>query len=207
MKKCLVTGAAGFIGFHLCLKLINEGYNVVGIDNMNNYYDVNLKKDRVKYLEKFQASSSGTKFNFEIIDLKDSDKIRRLIKEFEPQTVCHLAAQAGVRYSIENPYTYIDNNITGTVNLLEASKDYGVTDIVFASTSSVYGLNENMPFVEESSTDTPISTYASTKKSCELLLHTYNNLYKIRVRILRFFLQYMDLGAGQIWRFSCLQKQ
>ena len=157
MKKILVTGAAGFIGFHLSKKLIEQGYAVIGIDNVNNYYDINLKKARLKILQKLQN------FKFFEIDISDQSTLRELGQSNNFQIIINLAAQAGVQYSIENPYVYIDSNISGFLNILELSKDQNVEHLIYASSSSVYGLNSS-PFSELDAVDHPISLYAATKK-------------------------------------------
>ena len=193
-KKCLVTGSAGFIGSNLSAKLINEGYEIICVDNFNEYYDVNLKKARVSSL----INAPSQVIN---LDLRDADKFDSLVKEFKPEVICHLAAQAGVRYSLDNPHSYIDNNITATINVLEAAKQNHVKDFIFASTSSVYGLSEDMPFSEKENINSTISTYSSTKRACELLCHTYSHLYGTRIRILRFFTVYGPWGRPDMALF------
>ena len=172
--KILVTGAAGFIGFHTCLNLIQKGHHVYGIDNINDYYDPKLKYDRLKELgfsksetEIFKKEVKSSKFNllrFSRIDLADEASINSLFKHEEFEVVCNLAAQAGVRYSIENPRAYIDSNITGFLNILEACRNYSVNHLVYASSSSVYGKNKKIPFETSDNVDHPISLYAATKK-------------------------------------------
>ena len=185
----LVTGVAGFIGMHVSKKLANLGYNFVGIDNLNNYYDVKLKDSRLNYL-----NNETKNFKFLKVDIQDYSKLRDLFHKFRLDSIIHLAAQAGVRYSLKSPQTYIDSNITGFLNILELSKENNIKHLVFASSSSVYGLNENVPFSEKEDTSHPVSLYAATKKSNEVMAHTYSNLYKIPVTGLRFFTVYGPWG-------------
>lgn len=203
-NKILITGAAGFIGFHLCQQLLQQGYNVVGLDNLNNYYDVSLKFDRLAELgiAKSEASyynrscQSETHKNFEFIQLKLEDRVHlpHLFENHDFDKVCNLAAQAGVRYSIENPEVYADSNISGFLNLLECMRHHQVNKLVYASSSSVYGNNKKVPFSETDPVDKPISVYAATKKSNELLAHTYSYLYGIQCIGLRFFTVYGAWG-------------
>ena len=172
-QNILITGAAGFIGFHLSRRLMKEGYLVTGLDNLNNYYDVNLKAARLDIL------LQDKNFNFEKIDLLERDKINELFKSLKFDYVVNLAAQAGVRYSLINPYAYIDSNISGFMNILEACRQNPVKHLVFASSSSVYGANTKMPFSVHHNVDHPVSLYAATKKANELMAHTYANLYNI----------------------------
>lgn len=195
MKKILVTGAAGFIGFHLSKKLIEQGYAVIGIDNVNNYYDINLKKARLKILQKLQN------FKFFEIDISDQSTLRELGQSNNFQIIINLAAQAGVQYSIENPYVYIDSNISGFLNILELSKDQNVEHLIYASSSSVYGLNSS-PFSELDAVDHPISLYAATKKSNELMAHTYSYLYNMNTTGLRFFTVYGPWGRPDMALFK-----
>jgi len=202
--KILVTGAAGFIGFHTCLKLVNQGYEVYGIDNINDYYDPKLKFDRLDELGFNQATSKlfknevqSAKFNslrFSRIDLVDHESIDDLFKQEQFEVVCNLAAQAGVRYSIENPKAYIDSNISGFLNILEGCRNHKVKHLVYASSSSVYGENEKVPFETSDNVDHPISLYAATKKSNELMAHTYGHLYGFKTTGLRFFTVYGPWG-------------
>ncbi len=194
-KSILVTGAAGFIGSHLVHKLLDgNGDSLIAIDNYNSYYDSELKKSRAeRVIEKAEILATPN-FHFLNIELQDLDSIKQIINDNKITTICHLAAQPGVRYSLKDPQSYIDNNLTATINILESSRQCGVKDIVFASTSSVYGLNTDMPFTENSSIDSTISTYSSTKRACELLCHAYHHLYGIRFRILRFFTVYGPWG-------------
>ena len=202
--KILVTGAAGFIGFHLSKKLLDKGYNVIGIDNINDYYNVDLKYDRLKELgiQKETAavfhtetiSSSYSDFKFMRINLEDKAALTTLFEKEKFDVVCNLAAQAGVRYSIENPDAYIQSNIVGFLNILECARYNNIKHLVYASSSSVYGANAKIPFSEEDKVDTPVSLYAATKKSNELMAHTYSHLYKIPTTGLRFFTVYGPWG-------------
>ena len=186
--KILVTGVAGFIGMHSAKKLLDDGHEVIGIDNLNDYYDVSLKEDRLKTLEGYQN------FRFVKLDIKDQKDVLSLFKKELPQRVLHLAAQAGVRYSIQNPYIYIDSNIQGFINILEGCRAIKTEHLVFASSSSVYGGNEKVPFSEHDNVDHPVSLYAATKKANELMAHTYSHLYQIPTTGLRFFTVYGPWG-------------
>lgn len=202
--KILVTGAAGFIGFHLSTLLLSKGHQVVGIDNINDYYDVNLKYARLNELgiEEKEASEFGNQvsslknesFSFLRVNLEDKAKIDQLFEKEKFEVVCNLAAQAGVRYSIENPQAYVDSNIVGYVNLLEACRNNDVKHLVYASSSSVYGLNSKIPFSTQDTVDTPISLYAASKKSNELMAHTYSHLFGFATTGLRFFTVYGPWG-------------
>jgi len=202
--KILVTGVAGFIGFHTCLKLVNQGHDVYGIDNINDYYDPKLKFDRLKELgfdeieaNVFKIEVQSTKYNglrFSRIDLVDDISISNLFELERFEVVCNLAAQAGVRYSIENPKAYIDSNITGFLNILEGCRNHQVKHLVYASSSSVYGENKKVPFETTDNADHPISLYAATKKSNELMAHTYGHLYGFKTTGLRFFTVYGPWG-------------
>ncbi len=194
-KQVLVTGAAGFIGFHLINKLCQAGYVVAGIDNLNDYYDPELKKARLAILNDLSA------FSFYQIDLLEKEKLDALFKENNFQYVVNLAAQAGVRYSIQNPYAYIDANITGFLNILEACRHHPVEHLVYASSSSVYGGNTQMPFSTHHNVDHPVSLYAATKKSNELMAHTYSHLYGIPTTGLRFFTVYGPYGRPDMALF------
>ena len=196
--KLLVTGAAGFIGYHLVKNLLNEGHSVVGVDGLNDYYDVTLKEAR---LTKLSALNKGV-FHFEKIDLKDKDHIERIFKDYSFDSVIHLAAQAGVRYSLENPHAYIDSNLTAFVNLLECCRRQKIAHTIFASSSSVYGLNVKQPLDVEDKTDFPISLYAATKKSNELLAYSYSHLYDMPVTGLRFFTVYGPYGRPDMAYFK-----
>jgi UDP-glucuronate 4-epimerase len=201
--KILVTGTAGFIGFHLIKKLVSLGHSVTGIDNINDYYDVNIKyarlfqsgikREEIHYGEKRKSINIDNYF-FIKLDLSDREKVFSLFHDGQFDCVCNLAAQAGVRYSLENPYAYIDSNICGFLNILEACRNCGVKHLVFASSSSVYGLNEKVPFSVMDTADHPVSLYAVTKKSNELMAHAYSHLYNIPVTGLRFFTVYGPWG-------------
>ena len=194
-SKILVTGAAGFIGFSLAKRLIERGDEVVGVDNLNDYYDVNLKKARLAQLEGRQG------FRFVKMSLEDREGILSLFKEERFDKAINLAAQAGVRYSLINPYSYIDSNIVGFINLLEGCRHNGVKHFVFASSSSVYGANTKMPFSVHDNVDHPVSLYAATKKSNELMAHTYSHLYQLPCTGLRFFTVYGPWGRPDMALF------
>ncbi len=193
--KILVTGAAGFIGFHLCRRLLKDGYQVVGIDNLNDYYDVNLKKGRLTQLE----ATPG--FQFFKLDLAGREGISHLFAKEKFHLVAHLAAQAGVRYSLTNPHAYIDSNIVGFTNILEACRHNEVRHLTYASSSSVYGANTSMPFSVHHNVDHPVSLYAATKKANELMAHTYSHLYGLPCTGLRFFTVYGPWGRPDMALF------
>ncbi len=202
-RKILVTGTAGFIGFHLAKKLLERGDEVVGLDNINDYYDVNLKYARLNELGISQNEITSNKLiksdkypnhKFIKMDLSNTNDINALFEKEKFDGVCNLAAQAGVRYSIENPHAYIQSNVVGFMNILEACRNYDVKNLSYASSSSVYGLNKSQPFKTTDKTDTPISLYAATKKSNELMAHTYSHLYGIKTTGLRFFTVYGPWG-------------
>ncbi|MGI6155890.1 MAG: NAD-dependent epimerase [Enterococcus lemanii] len=199
MKKILITGAAGFIGARLAT-LLNDTYEIIGIDNLNDYYDVSLKKERLKLLD--------VKKNFKFIkmDLADKEKVHSLFENEKFDLVVHLGAQAGVRYSIENPFAYIDSNITGTMNILEGARHFPVEHLIYASSSSVYGGNKKTPFSTDDNVDHPVSLYAATKKSNELMAHTYSHLYGIPTTGLRFFTVYGPMGRPDMAYFSFTNK-
>lgn len=190
----LVTGGAGFIGCHLILRLLDEGHSVICVDNMNDYYDPELKKARLSLFKE--------KVKFYKTDISDREKLEVVFKENKIDKICHLAAQAGVRYSLENPFVYGMSNFQGTLNILEYAKRYGIKHIVFASTSSIYGLNKKMPFTEEDRVDTPISIYSSSKRSCELLAFSYCHLFNMNVTCLRFFTVYGPYGRPDMAFFK-----
>lgn len=194
--KILVTGAAGFIGFHTAAKLLERGYQVVGLDNLNDYYDVSLKRARLGHLE------ARPSFRFERLDLADRGGMTKLFERERFTRVIHLAAQAGVRYSIEAPHTYIDSNVVGTLNVLEGCRHNGVEHLVYASTSSVYGANTRMPFSVHSLADHPVSLYAATKRANELMAHNYSWLFKLPTTGLRFFTVYGPWGRPDMALFK-----
>lgn len=195
MKKILVTGAAGFIGFHTSKKLLEAGFHVFGIDNLTDYYDVSLKQDRMSILKK------NKHFGFSEFDLIEESEIHRVFEFFRPEIIVHLAAQAGVRYSMKNPKVYLDSNINGFVNLLEACRRYPVEHFIFASSSSVYGANRSMPFKVGDTVDYPISLYAATKRANELLAFTYAHNFQIPLTGLRFFTVYGPWGRPDMSPF------
>jgi UDP-glucuronate 4-epimerase len=195
--KFLVTGAAGFIGFHLSKRLCEQGHEVVGIDNLNDYYDVNLKLARLAELDEYVCEKPITgagSFRFIKLDLIDREGIAKLFSDEQFERVIHLAAQAGVRYSIENPMAYADSNLTGHLSILEGCRNNNVKHLIYASSSSVYGLNNKTPFATSDSVDHPVSLYAATKKSNELMAHSYSHLYDIPTTGLRFFTVYGSWG-------------
>lgn len=188
METILVTGAAGFIGFHLSRKLLREGYNVVGVDNLNDYYSVDLKFDRLRVLRRFPN------FKFKKLDLVDQKALQEIFERYQFDYVYHLAAQAGVRYSISHPEEYVKSNVNGFLSILECCRHHPVKHLMYASSSSVYGLNIKQPFKTSDTTDHPISLYAATKKSNELMAHTYSHLYELPTTGLRFFTVYGPYG-------------
>jgi UDP-glucuronate 4-epimerase len=194
-QNVLVTGAAGFIGFHLAKRLLKDGYQVVGIDNMNPYYEVALKEARLKNLK------SEGKFTFFKMDLSDRQQLEDIFGGIGFDVVVNMAAQAGVRYSIENPYAYVDSNLVGFVNLLECCRHKQVKHLVFASSSSVYGANTKMPFSVHHNVDHPVSLYAATKKANELMAHSYSHLYRLPCTGLRFFTVYGPWGRPDMALF------
>jgi len=196
--KILVTGAAGFIGYHLCKKLTkNKRNHVFGIDNLNSYYDINLKKNRINDLKK-----QNNKFKFYKLDLKNFKSIKDNFKKNKYDYVIHLAAQAGVRFSLENSRTYLDNNIIVFYNMLELSKEFKIKHLIYASTSSVYGDSKSFPLNENLPTDKPLSFYAATKKCNEIMAYTYSNLYKFKCTGLRFFTVYGPFGRPDMALFK-----
>ena len=193
--KVLVTGAAGFIGYHVCQRLLDRGDDVVGVDNVNDYYDPKLKEARLERLR-------SNRFRFERLDIADAEGMRRLFADAKPQRVLNLAAQAGVRYSLINPQAYVDANLQGFLNVLEGSRHNGVEHLVFASSSSVYGANTAQPFSEHHNVDHPVSLYAATKKANELMAHTYAALFKLPCTGLRFFTVYGPWGRPDMALFK-----
>lgn len=209
--RILVTGCAGFIGYHLTQKLIENDHEVVGIDNLNDYYDVRLKLDRLKELgiesdkalhhNKQTENNSGKNFKFIRISIEDRKNLPQLFNDNHFDVICNLAAQAGVRYSLENPEAYVDSNIVGFLNILECCKDHNIEHLVYASSSSVYGMNKKIPFNTKDSVDHPVSLYAASKKSNELMAHTYSHLYGMRTTGLRFFTVYGPWGRPDMAMF------
>ena len=212
-KTILVTGAAGFIGYHLCEALLKAGHNIVGLDNINDYYDEDLKYARLHQLgveretaevfdELCNSISHGTQMQFIRMHLQDRESLPTLFKKFKFDMVCNLAAQPGVRYSLENPEAYIDSNINGFLNILECCRHQDVKRLVYASSSSIYGNSDAVPFLETANVDKPISLYAATKKSNELMAHTYSHLYGIETIGLRFFTVYGPWGRPDMALFK-----
>lgn len=209
--KILVTGAAGFIGYHLCKKLVSENHLVYGIDNLNSYYDVRLKLDRLvelgidtsseDFLRQIEMKSKMSSFCFLQLDLVDSQGIDVLFQKMNFDVVINLAAQAGVRYSIENPKVYVQSNVVGFINIIEACRHNGIKHLIYASSSSVYGNQEKVPFSEEDRVDNPVSLYAATKKSNELMAHVYSHLYSLKTTGLRFFTVYGPWGRPDMAPF------
>jgi len=196
MKRVLLTGCAGFIGFHVCQRLLESGYEVLGFDNLNAFYNEGLKDARLAILR------GHVQFQFVQGDVADNEAVRELFHQREFGPVVHLAAQAGVRYSLENPHLYVQSNLTGFVNLMEASRKSQVSHFVFASSSSVYGANQKVPFSEQDNVDHPVSLYAATKKSNELIAHVYAHLYDMPVTGLRFFTVYGPWGRPDMALFK-----
>ena len=194
--KILITGSSGFIGFHLSKKLLDKGHRVYGYDSMNNYYDVRLKKARYNILKKYKN------FSFTKNKLENKNSLEKVFKKFKPSIVIHLAAQAGVRYSIEKPRVYLDSNITGSYNIIEVSKKFNVKHLIMASSSSVYGANKKIPFKETDKTETQLSIYAATKKSNESIAHSYSNIWKVPITMLRFFTVYGPWGRPDMALFK-----
>lgn len=194
--KILITGAAGFIGFHSAKRLLSQGYSIVGIDNLNDYYDVRLKHARLKQLE------NKEKFSFLKLDLADREGMANLFKQHAFDVVLHLGAQAGVRYSMENPFAYVDSNLTGTLTVLEGCRHHNIRHLIYASSSSVYGSNTKLPFALEDRVDTPISLYAATKRADEMMCHTYAHLYRFPITGLRFFTVYGPWGRPDMAYFK-----
>lgn len=192
----LITGSAGFIGFHLCKRLLNDGEKVIGLDNINDYYDQSLKKARTKILNEFKDSYTFIKEN-----LEDKHAIENLFSKYKPEIVVNLAAQAGVRYSLKNPHSYVNSNLVGFLNILEGCRHHKVNHLIYASSSSVYGGNKNIPFSESHRVDHPISLYAASKKANELMAHSYSHLFNIPTTGLRFFTVYGPWGRPDMALF------
>jgi UDP-glucuronate 4-epimerase len=199
-KNILITGAAGFIGFHLSKKLLEHGIEIIGFDNLNDYYDVNLKENRLKILSEYEN------FTFVKGDLANKKELENLFENYQPEIVVNLAAQAGVRYSVENPTVYMESNIIGFFNILEACRRHQIKHLLYASSSSVYGNQEKIPFSTNDNVDNPISLYATTKRSNELMAHTYSHLYGIPTTGLRFFTVYGTYGRPDMAYFSFTKK-
>jgi UDP-glucuronate 4-epimerase len=193
--KILVTGTAGFIGNHLALRLLERGDEVIGVDNLNDYYDVSLKTRRIERIKDFPAYTDV------LLDIADRSGMEALFKKYQPKKVVNLAAQAGVRYSMENPHAYIDSNLLGFINILEGCRHHQVEHLVYASSSSVYGANQSMPFSVHDNVDHPLSLYAASKKANELMAHTYSNLYQLPTTGLRFFTVYGPWGRPDMALF------
>ncbi len=208
-KNILVTGSAGFIGFHLCKKLIETNNNVIGIDNLNDYYDIYLKEKRLEILSQVSLKENNWKFIKD--DLCNKNNLLEIFKDFKPYTVINLAAQAGVRYSLENPTAYVNSNIVGFLNILECCKIYKVRNLLFASSSSVYGGNTKIPYSENDSVNHPVSIYAASKLSNELMAHAYSHLYNIKTIGMRFFTVYGPWGrpdmAPMLFTHAILNKK
>ena len=208
--KVLITGTAGFIGYHLALRLLERGDEVVGLDSINDYYDPDLKKNRLRQLGIEDAgrqegpvqSTRYSNHRFIQMNLEDSKALMAFFKKEKFDRVCHLAAQAGVRYSLTHPHAYVDSNLTGFMNILEACRHHGIRHLAYASSSSVYGLNETMPFSTHDNVDHPVSLYAATKKSNELMAHTYSHLYQLPTTGLRFFTVYGPWGRPDMALFK-----
>jgi len=197
MKKTfLVTGAAGFIGFHLCKRLIKESFKIIALDNLNPYYSIKLKKARLNELYKYDGD-----FSFYNCNIEDIELLEKIFNEHNPQIVFNLAAQAGVRYSISNPISFLNTNIVGFGNILEVCKRNKVNHLIYASSSSVYGGNNMMPYMEDNTVDHPVSLYAATKKSNELMAHTYSHLFSLPATGLRFFTVYGPWGRPDMSYF------
>jgi len=199
-RVILVTGCAGFIGMHLSKVLLRKGYFVYGVDNLNDYYSVQLKNDRLNILKKYDN------FRFEMLDISNSDKLSSFFSKIKPRKVINLAAQAGVRYSLENPKAYISSNVNGFLNILECCRYNNIEGLIYASSSSVYGSNKNIPFSIEDRVDSPISIYAATKKSNELMAHSYSHLFGIHTTGLRFFTVYGPWGRPDMALYKFVDK-
>ena len=203
MPKILVTGSVGFIGFHTTKRLLQDGNEVIGIDNLNDYYDPNLKLKRLEFLKSLPEYKN--KFIFEKVDLFDNEALNDIFNKFEIESVINLAAQAGVRHSIKNPQDYVKSNLVGFANILENCRHSNINHLTYASTSSIYGASTKMPFKETDEASNPLQFYAATKKANELMAHSYSNLYRIPSSGLRFLL-FMGLGEGLICFISIYKK-
>jgi len=200
LSKIIVTGAAGFIGFHLSKSLLDDGYKVLGIDNLNDYYDTNLKLARLNKLKSYNN------FTFDKVDISDRATLAQSFNSFNPEKVVNLAAQAGVRYSIENPYAYMNSNLVGFLNIIELCRHNGVTGLIYASSSSVYGSNKKIPFSEKDKVNKPIALYGATKRANELIAHAYTQLYGFHTTGLRYFTVYGPWGRPDMAMFIFTKK-
>lgn len=200
MGSVLVTGCAGFIGYHLSVSLLNDGFEVFGIDNLNDYYDINLKNDRLLNLRAYKN------YTFQKVDIANKEVLNQSFNNFRPTLVVNLAAQAGVRYSIDNPYAYLDSNLTGFLNILEMCRNHEIQGLVYASSSSVYGSNTKYPFSTSDRTDHPIALYGATKKANELMAHSYSHLYDLPTTGLRYFTVYGPWGRPDMAMYIFTEK-
>tara|TARA_B100001540_G_scaffold313356_1_gene336138 strand:+ start:1636 stop:2595 length:960 start_codon:yes stop_codon:yes gene_type:complete len=198
--KILVTGAAGFIGFHLVESLIKDNFNIYGIDNINDYYDVKLKNDRINILKQYPN------FNFKVVDISDFKSISNIFEDFKPNKVVNLAAQAGVRYSIDNPFAYLNSNMVGFLNIIELCRKKNISGLIYASSSSVYGGNRKIPFSTIDRVDKPLSLYAASKRSNELIAYSYSNLFNLHTTGLRFFTVYGPWGRPDMAYYKFANK-
>jgi len=199
-SKILITGAAGFIGYHLCKSLLKDGYKVLGIDNLNDYYDTNLKQARLEQLKHFKS------FTFNKVDIADRESLTKSFQAFNPQKIVNLAAQVGVRYSLQNPYNYMDSNLVGFLNIIELCRNNEVKSFIYASSSSVYGGNEKMPFSVEDRVNQPLALYGATKRANELIAHSYSHLYGLHTTGLRYFTVYGPWYRPDMAMFIFTQK-
>ncbi len=199
-SRILISGVAGFIGFHIAKSLLKDGYIVYGVDNLNNYYNPDLKKERLNIISEYDN------FKFKKVDITNYKNLNEVFIDFKPSKVLHLAAQAGVRYSLENPFAYLNSNLVGFMNIIELSKEYKVGGFIYASSSSIYGSNKKIPFSENDITDNPVSLYAATKKSNELIAHTYSHIHNLNTTGLRFFTVYGPWGRPDMAYFSFASK-
>tara|TARA_B100000965_G_scaffold386741_1_gene389288 strand:+ start:1694 stop:2659 length:966 start_codon:yes stop_codon:yes gene_type:complete len=199
-SRILISGVAGFIGFHIAKSLLKDGYIVYGVDNLNNYYNPDLKKERLNIISEYDN------FKFKKVDITNYKNLNEVFIDFKPSKVLHLAAQAGVRYSLENPFAYLNSNLVGFMNIIELSKEYKVGGFIYASSSSIYGSNKKIPFGENDITDNPVSLYAATKKSNELIAHTYSHIHNLNTTGLRFFTVYGPWGRPDMAYFSFASK-
>ena len=199
-SKILITGAAGFIGYHLCKSLLEDGYEVLGIDNLNDYYDTNLKQARLEQLKQFKS------FLFNKVDIADRESLTKSFQSFNPQKIVNLAAQPGVRYSIENPYNYIDSNLVGFLNIIELCRNNKVKNFIYATSSSIYGANKKMPYSVDDRVNQPVSLYGATKRANELIAYSYSHLYDLCTTGLRYFTVYGPWYRPDMAMFIFTQK-